>query len=73
MDFFKTLIVDDSPIFRKIFTMTLSILFPTIVIEEAADGKEALQKVEALSPNLIFMDIQMPGENGITRTPIGGR
>lgn len=68
MDFFKTLIVDDSPIFRKLFTMTLRIRFPTIVIEEAADGKEALRKVETLSPNLIFMDMQMPDENGLELT-----
>lgn len=68
MSFFKTLIVDDNPIFRKLLTMTLRILFPAMVIEEAENGKEALQKVEALSPNLIFMDIHMPGENGLEVT-----
>ncbi len=68
MDFFKTLIVDDNPNIRQLLINTLSILFPTMVIEEAADGKEALQKVEALLPNLIFMDIQMPGENGLELT-----
>ena len=42
--------------------------FPTIAIDEVADGGEALQKVEALLPDLIFMDIQLPGENGLELT-----
>jgi len=42
--------------------------FPTIAIDEVADGGEALQKVEALLPDLIFMNIQLPGENGLELT-----
>jgi len=37
-------------------------------ISEAKDGEEALKKVDALSPNLIFMDIKMPGESGLEIT-----
>jgi len=35
---------------------------------EARDGKEALQKLNAFSPDLIFMDIRLPGENGLEIT-----
>jgi DNA-binding NarL/FixJ family response regulator len=37
-------------------------------ISEAADGEEALQKIKALSPDLVFMDIKLPGENGLVLT-----
>lgn len=35
---------------------------------EAADGEEALQRIEASVPNLIFMDIKLPGESGLDLT-----
>jgi YesN/AraC family two-component response regulator len=38
------------------------------VVYEAADGIEALQKVDALRPELVFTDIRLPGENGIQLT-----
>jgi DNA-binding NarL/FixJ family response regulator len=37
-------------------------------ISEAKDGEDALKKVDALSPDLIFMDIKMPGESGLELT-----
>jgi len=39
-----------------------------MVIEEAADGTEAMEKVEGFLPNLIFMDIELPGQNGLEIT-----
>ena len=66
MGFFKTLIVDDNAAIRWILTEILSVQFPTI--REAAEGKEALQKVEDLQPNLIFMDIGLPHQNGLELT-----
>jgi len=39
-----------------------------MVVWEAVDAKEALQKVDALSPNLMFIDIRLPGENGLELT-----
>ena len=65
---FKALIVDDSTTFRKLLKETLHDQFPSIEIYEAADGEEALQKVESLRPNLIFMDFGLPGENGLELT-----
>ena len=64
---FKTLIVDDNAVFRQLLKLTLD-RFLSIEIYEAADGEEALQKIESLRPNLIFMDIRLPGENGLELT-----
>jgi len=61
----KALIVDDSTTFRKLLKETLHDRFSSIEIYEAADGEEALQKIESLHPNLIFMDYGLPGENGL--------
>jgi two-component system response regulator DegU len=64
----KVLIVEDSTLFRQLFKRTLHDRFSSIEIYEAADGGEALQKIESLHPNLIFMDIGLPGENGLELT-----
>ena len=37
-------------------------------ISEAENGEEALQKVSSLPPDLIFMDIKLPGQNGLVLT-----
>jgi CheY-like chemotaxis protein len=42
--------------------------FPLLDVEEAGDGEEALSKVEYRRPDIIFMDIQLPGENGLEVT-----
>ena len=42
--------------------------FPTVAVDEAADGDEALQEIDAFLPDLIFMDIKLPGENGLELT-----
>jgi len=68
MGFFKTLIVDDSPSLRWILKEILSLHFPMMMIWEAGDGKEALEVVENLNPDLIFMDIGLPGQDGLELT-----
>ena len=68
MRFFKTLIVEDNPLFRQTIADILATQFPSMVLEEAADGKTALQKIEDAAPDLIFMDIKLPGENGLHLT-----
>jgi len=64
----KTLIVEDNIIFRQAFRERLQNQFPSVVVEEASEGTEALQKVNTLHPDLIFMDIRLPGENGLDLT-----
>jgi CheY-like chemotaxis protein len=65
---FKILVVEDGPFFRELFKLTLQNRFPTVEIYEAVDGEQAFRKVETLHPNLIFMDIRLPGENGLELT-----
>ncbi len=64
----KVLIVEDSTLFRQLFRETLQDRFPSLEIYEAINGEEALLQVEILRPNLIFMDIKLPGENGLQLT-----
>ena len=47
---------------------TLHSRFPTMTITEAGDGPEAFEKIKASVPDLIFMDIKLPGENGLSLT-----
>jgi DNA-binding NarL/FixJ family response regulator len=65
---FRILIVDNDDPFRHILKTTLRVSLPTMAIDEAAGGGEALQKVDILLPDLIFMDIRLPGENGLKLT-----
>ncbi len=65
---FETLIVEDNTSFRQLLREALCERFPLMVVSEAADGKEALQKINTFPPDLIFMDIKLPGENGLEIT-----
>jgi DNA-binding NarL/FixJ family response regulator len=51
-----------------LFKETLHDRFQSIEIYEAVDGEEALLLVETFRPILIFMDIRLPGENGLELT-----
>jgi len=64
----RVLIVEDNRIFREAFKKGLVDYFPSMVIEEAANGDEALQKIKGGPPDLIFMDIRLPGMNGLQLT-----
>lgn len=64
----KTLIVDDCASFRRSFADHLRHRYPNIDIAEAADSEEALAKVITVQPQLIFVDIQLPGQNGLELT-----
>jgi len=63
-----TLIVEDNVVFRHAFKERIEKQFPSMVVEEASEGNEALQKAETFHPKLIFMDIRLPGENGLEVT-----
>lgn len=62
---FYTMLVDANVSFRQALSDVLLVYFPSISVEETGNVTEALSKVECLRPNIIFMDIQLPGENGL--------
>jgi len=60
----KALIVDDEPLARRELRRLLA-AFPWIqVVGEASDVDEARERIEALSPGVVFLDVQMPGGTG---------
>lgn len=65
---FRTLIIENSYLYRKLLKETLQAKFPKMVILEANDGGEALREIEIATPNLILMDIRLPGESGLELT-----
>jgi DNA-binding NarL/FixJ family response regulator len=67
---FNTLIVDDSDAFRQSLHQILARSFPAMSIAEVADGEAALNYVPAYHPDLIFMDVRLPGLSGLDITKI---
>ena len=65
---FRTMLVEDNPSFRQLVKLDLQSQFSSMTITEAADGVEAFQEIGSHPPNLIFMDIRLPGENGLELT-----
>ncbi|MCK5890541.1 response regulator transcription factor [Aeromicrobium sp.] len=62
------LLVDDQDLIRTGFTMILDAEDDIDVVGEARDGAEALQQVATLRPDVVLMDVQMPGVDGIEAT-----
>ncbi|CAN5615164.1 LytTR family DNA-binding domain-containing protein [soil metagenome] len=60
----RAIIIDDERLARNELKKLL-LEFPDVeVIDEAANAAEGIEKIDALSPDLIFLDIQMPGKTG---------
>jgi len=68
MEKIKVMIVDDHPVVREGLRQLLEVGDSIQVVAEASSGLECLQLLEKSSPNLIFMDIRMPGISGIEAT-----
>ena len=68
METFKTLIVEDNLLFRQSLKEILQRKFPAMIIDEADNGNDALQNISQHLPHLIFMDIKLKGENGLSLT-----
>jgi two-component system, LytTR family, response regulator len=60
----KTLIVDDEPVARRVLREGLALLPDVEVVGEADNGRSALEQIEKLRPELIFLDLQMPVMSG---------
>ncbi|MBI2854894.1 MAG: response regulator [Chloroflexi bacterium] len=58
----KVLLVDDDPRTRNLLAMSLGNRFSLL---EAADGRQALEVARSEKPDLVLLDIAMPGNNGL--------
>ena len=62
---YKAIVIDDEPAARRLMKNLLLEYADTLeVIAEAGNGREAIEKIESLKPDLIFLDIQMPDLTG---------
>ncbi|MFI9847786.1 response regulator [Nonomuraea sp. NPDC051941] len=64
----RVLVADDQDLFRGGFAMILNAQADITVVGEAADGAEAVQAATELRPDVVLMDIRMPGMGGIEAT-----
>jgi DNA-binding NarL/FixJ family response regulator len=64
----RLLIADDHPVFRSGLRLLLESLSGFEVVGEAGDGEQALEAALELAPDVIVMDLQMPGLGGIETT-----
>ncbi|MCV2396514.1 response regulator transcription factor [Actinotalea sp. M2MS4P-6] len=64
----RVVLVDDQALMRLGFAMVLDAADGIEVVGEAADGSSALAQVRALDPDVVIMDVRMPGMNGIEAT-----
>jgi DNA-binding NarL/FixJ family response regulator len=65
---FRILLVEDHQDFRESLKEVLVARLPHAVVDEAADGNQVLPKIDAQPPHLVFLDINIPGENGLELT-----
>ena len=64
----KLMIADDHKLFREGLKALLAVTDDIQIVDEAEDGNSALQKCRQLEPDIILMDINMPGLNGLHAT-----
>ena len=69
----RALIVDDEPLLRTHLAHHLAQLWPELEIAgEARNGREAVDLVEQLQPDVVFLDVHMPGMNGVEAARLMG-
>ena len=61
----RVLLVDDQPLFRRALASLINAQFDLTVVGEAEDGQDAVEKVRALRPDIVVMDVQMPRASGV--------
>lgn len=67
LDGIRVLVVDDHPVFRDGLTALLE-LSGAVVLGTSANGEEAVKTVESTQPDVVLMDLNMPGLSGIEAT-----
>ncbi|MFO0613496.1 MAG: LytTR family DNA-binding domain-containing protein [Polyangiaceae bacterium] len=61
----RVLIVDDEPLGRRSVARQVAVVFPGASVDEARDGLEALEKIAATKPSIVFLDVEMPELSGL--------
>lgn len=69
-DKIRIVIVDDHPLVREGLRKVLALDDELMVIDEAGDGQGAINVARSLKPDIVLMDINMPGTNGIEATKV---
>jgi two-component system, LytTR family, response regulator len=64
MDPIRTLIVDDEPLARENLRLRLRDIDDFVVVGECASGREAIGAITGMRPDLVFLDVRMPGLDG---------
>jgi DNA-binding NarL/FixJ family response regulator len=64
----RVLIVDDHPVTREGLHAALDLSDDVEVVGEAQSGEEAIEQARVLSPDIVYMDVRMPGMGGIEAT-----
>ncbi len=64
----RLLLVDDHALFREGLISLLSYQDDFSVVGEAEDAESALTQARALKPDIVLMDIELPGEDGVHAT-----
>ena len=65
MTMLRTLLVDDEPLALERLEFLLKDIASAHVVGTASNGREAVERIEALKPDLVFLDVQMPEQNGL--------
>jgi DNA-binding NarL/FixJ family response regulator len=61
----RVLLVDDQPLFRRALATLIGAQFDMTVVGEGENGRDALEKVRTLRPDLVVMDVNMPVASGV--------
>jgi two-component system, NarL family, nitrate/nitrite response regulator NarL len=61
----RVLLVDDQPLFRRALGSLIGAQLDMTVVGEAENGQDAADKVRALRPDIVVMDVEMPRANGV--------
>jgi len=64
----RILVVDDDAAFRQRVHAFFAREADMEVVAEASDGEEAIRKAQELKPDVVLMDVRMPGLNGVSAT-----
>jgi len=64
----RVLVADDEPLVRSGIDMLLSSCPQVVVVGETADGAEAVREARRLQPDIVLMDVRMPGVDGVEAT-----